>query len=410
MKKTLKKTLLALAALVTITAFSGCKKDGGKANCELAEQEIPAAYAMCSKAYFEIPPTNAANGKTFNYTKFMALLEDSLSGIGGYQICLTEGGFTKFAASKGFARGPKECPPMNLTTCHRMNAASVTKMFTAAATLKLLYAQGLDEDDSIGPFIPASWNAPVGVRNLTFKQMFSHRSGMHMNSTNSDFDNTLSYAGLRTFVQAGVNSDSIGLQRYRNANVALMRILIPQIWKGAPGCPADLLAAGEIDDNESQKYYEQAIKTLIFSPVGVDAELDGTNLDEYKALYYVLDSNATGHAEGNWKNKAGGGGWFINANDMCNVINGIFYGPIVSNNIATAMTSNFMGIWNTFNTPDGTFFGHGGDISTGSYEMHSMLVFNPSNGIAIAININSKPKTAGGLTSTVQQAYIGAWE
>jgi len=403
--------IVVFAAFVSTCTISSCKKESvGCESGDTAPTELPAYLQNCGSAYFEIPPTNPTNGKQFNYIKFEKALKDSLPAVGGVQYAVMKNGFTYLTGSSGFAREKGACPVLSLTNCNKMNIASVTKMFTVACALRLLYSQGLDETATLGQFLPPSWNVPATMANLTFIQMFRHRSGLHPFTVNSDFDNTLSYAGLRTLAKNGPATDSIGIQNYRNANAAMMRIIIPQLWKGVAGCPPELLNAGEITDALSQKYYEAAIRQFVLTPVGAEGELDGSDFAEFETLNYSV-TGGTGFSAGNWSNKAGGGGWYMTAHDMAKVITGIFDGTIVSNTVATKMVSQNMGFWNYLAVTDGTLAGHGGDIGSGSAEWHSMLVYNTANGIALAVNINTgKLPAGGGLSTVVQNAYNKAWE
>jgi CubicO group peptidase (beta-lactamase class C family) len=404
-------SIVLIAAICTVTA---CKKQ--KATCKYNEDIIsgasylPAYIAGCSEvAYFEVPPTNPANGKSFNYTKFENAIRDSLIGYGGYQIAVLQGSFPMFVKSAGMAREAKECPKLELGNCNKMNIASVTKMMTAATTLKLLDLQGLDETATVGQFLPTSWNVPAGMANLTFQQMLSHRTGLHQYTKNSDFSNTLSYEGLRTLAKTGPNPDSISFRFYRNANVAMMRIIIPALWKNVAGCPAELQSAGEITDALSQKYYEQAVRQFVLTPVGATGELDAGTLDDFQTLYYS-SNGSKGYSSGNWKGITGGGGWNMSAVDMARVADGIFDGSIVSSTIATNMINKVMGVWNYLPVTDGTLVGHGGDISGSEGEWHNVLLYNQNNRLSIAININSRTVEGGGLYNIIVRAYNLAWE
>lgn len=167
-------------ALFAVCLISSCDKESQSCKYDNVENnELPPFISGCSYgAFFEIPPMDPSNGKEFSYLKFRDLLMDSLTGTGGYQIAVTEGSFAKYQACGGNARETDECPNLALSHCHKMDIASVTKILTSTTTLKLLYDQGLTEEDTIGPFLPPSWNAPADVKALRFRDMLNHRSGM----------------------------------------------------------------------------------------------------------------------------------------------------------------------------------------------------------------------------------------
>jgi len=416
MKKVLGNAVVAAFILVVATV-SSCVKDK---ECKYKRDQgagadyLPAYLSNCTaEAAHEVPPVSPASGKVFSYTKFEQLLLDSLTDVGGYQIAVTENGFPKFLKSAGYARETNECPDLVMTGCNKVNIASVTKILTIATTLKILDDLGMDETDSIGPYLPASWTVPAAVANTTFAALFRHRSGMQ--STNNDFQNTLSYNGLRTFVANGPIPANVGTFNYLNANVALMRIVIPELWKGLASCPAALKNAGEITDALSQTYYERAVKEFVLNKVNAEGELDApTALGDFETLYYTPTSSEGGASAGNWKNICGGGGWNMTANDLAKVMEGIFNGTIVSSVVLTQMQNLGMGLLNQITVTDGTLFGHSGDVSfSGGKEYHSIALYNPNNGLAIAVNINcgfKDPNNGGWLGWIVQRAYNGAWE
>jgi len=414
MNRLMNLTSLGIILLSFLFLCNACKTDK---SCQyddngsgLGNSYLPDYILDCVSVNLANAPSNSASGQSFNYSLFKQALFDSLpSSYGGVQYAVMQDGILHLSDANGEARGFGECPQMDLTACNKMNIASVTKMMTAAATLKLLEEMNMDETAAIGPYLPSSWGVPAAMANLTFQQMLSHRSGLHEFTANNSFDTTLSYEGLKTLAQNGPNVDSIGLRRYRNANAAMMRIIIPQLWKNVASCPIDLKNTQIIDDATSQKYYDRAIKEFIFDPVGADGELDATNLGDFETLYYDAGIE-NGRSTGNWKNKTGGGGWNMTAEDMARVEHGIFDGTIVSTDIADAMRSKAMGIWNFITVDDGSLIGHGGDINYGDAELHNLLVHNRNSNMTIAVNINMNTLNGGGLYLIVQNAYNSAWE
>lgn len=405
--------LLLTAVLFTV---AGCKKN--PVECQYDDSgtggwgEWPAYIKFCTSVDFETPITDVSSGKTFNHDKFIAALNDSLLNIGGVQYAVLQGGFVYLNGASGVARSEGSCPEGALTPCNKMNIASCTKLMTAACVMKMLYDQGLDENDSIGPFLPVNWQCPTAMRSLRFQDLLRHRSGLHQFTANSNFDVTLSFNGLQTLAQTGPNTDSIGFARYRNANYALMRIIIPALWKNLPSCPNALSNADTITDLISQQYYDEAIRQFVLNPVGAEGELDAAAMGDFETLYYLPGGGGSSGA-GNWKNKAGGGGWNMTALDMAKVINGIYNGVIVSSTVRDAMLNNNIGFWNTLTVNDGQLRGHGGDIagSPPPQEMHSLMVHHTTQNISIAVNINTGTINSGqGLYNIVRNAYDQAWE
>jgi D-alanyl-D-alanine carboxypeptidase len=410
MKLFVKHRSMAIA-FIAMLFIASCEKepitcqydDGGTGSLE----GFPSYLVNCVATDFETPITNPVNGQKFNHQKFVLALNDSLLNLGGVQYAIMQNGFVYLNGANGMARASNSCPEVQLTACNKMNIASCTKLITSACVMKMLYEQGLDENDTIGPFLPTSWNCPAAMRSLRFQDLLRHRSGLHPFTENADFDQTLSYNGLKTLAETGPDTDSIGFSVYRNANYALMRIMMPALWKNLASCPQALLDADNITDEISQQYYDEAIRQFVFSPVGADGELDAAAMGDFETLYYRGSSS---NGAGNWKNKAGGGGWNMTALDMAKIINGIFNGTVVSSTVRDAMLNNNLGFWNTLTVTDGQLRGHGGDITGLTLEMHSLMVYHTTLNIAIAVNINSGTINGQGLYNIVQNAYNQAWE
>ncbi len=92
--------------------------------------------------------------------------------IPGLSVAVMQGDQLLFSKGLGYANLEHQIP---VTTKSIFQIASITKVFTAIATLKL-YEQGkIDLDDSIGqylPYLPEHWHA------ITIRQLLNHTSGI----------------------------------------------------------------------------------------------------------------------------------------------------------------------------------------------------------------------------------------
>lgn len=366
--------------------------------------------------------TDAAAGKTFNLNKFDKMLADSLVGFVGYQYTIGVGTQIARTGTDGQAMTFEECTALAMGSCLKMNIASQTKTITAAATMKLLEANVLNPDVAkVADYLPSDWTFTAWSRNLTFTQMMTHRSAML--SPNSDFDNTLSFSALKDYM-AQDGQDSIkNVFRYRNANYALMRIVIPRLWQMLPDAPAELKSATEIDDKTSQTYYEKYIQDKFFAPAGiVGATLNFTDKDK-DVLFYNSGLEEKGvDFDYDWRNITGGGGWYMSSNDLVKFMiaiqtNDAILSPQARDWMENPVTGNGfeIGYISESTVTGGQAYGHGGDLGTSldpakSKEMHGMLMKFPNN-IFVAIMVNSNfPPNSTGLFSKTVNSYQACWE
>lgn len=429
MKQMDARNIISKFIVVTIVVGAcfalSCKEDTVGGDCPREDNGSGSGvqtFVDCTPAVLGSDPSGAAGG-IFNTTAFLDMIEDSLDGVLGYQIAVGWNGSIVGTRSFGTARSTEDCI-LDFNQCNRMNGASIAKNLTAAATLKLLEANNLTVDSLVAPHLPASWDPTTYAKALSFRHFLAHRSALP--SANNNFGTTLSYSGLQTFVQSTELDEEINdpadpdqnTYVYKNANFALMRIVIPQLWKNLPDAPQELKDAVEITDELSKKYYEQYIKTKLLAPSGVnEATLNMDGNDEATLYYDFAASEAGTGYTFDWRGIAGGGGWWISARDLVKYMQGI------QNNDAILSPANRtlmyghptlgwrFGFNRSIDTSRGTGQGHGGSI--GSY-LSGVLFHMPEN-ISICIMANSDHPTQPNYGNNMLQSWIGncydaAWE
>jgi len=230
----------------------------------------------------------------------------------GWAYTISQKGNLKKSDAFGKARTSVD-GEMDFTENKEINVASVTKFYTAIAVMQLLEANNLTIEDKIADWIPNSWNKGQGVNNLSFKDLLKHESGLQ--STNNNFDTTLSYQGLKDCIETGVVNPKT--RNYLNVNFALYRVLIPSLWSNLQGSPAI-----DIENDANTQfmyllYMQQNIFDRLSLPlVGCFPEDRNTS-----TLYYnANDGNSNnGQYYESWNNKSGGGGYFMSTIEMSKV-------------------------------------------------------------------------------------------
>jgi CubicO group peptidase (beta-lactamase class C family) len=280
--KQIKTVFMAVAAIVIISNITACKKD-----------------------------TIKSNDKVFSVAKFKANLKTQLgTGIVGYAVAINKDG--QFVDSINFGSATINASsgsntPMTINTT--MNIASVTKTITAIAAIKLLNEKGISVDSSIGQYLPNYFNANVNVRNVTFRELLTHSSGLRQGTTS--YDSIRATCGR---VLGGSKNRS-----YSNINFALFRILLPFINNVAT-LQAQANAAS-INNNTAafetslSQQYLSIIQDKVFTPAGIsNATCNNANVAGTQSSVFSegATTNTIANA-GNWTELSGGGGYYLTA-------------------------------------------------------------------------------------------------
>jgi CubicO group peptidase (beta-lactamase class C family) len=242
------------------------------------------------------------------------------------------GQYPKFE-SNGFARSSAELKAQQFTSRTKITVASVSKMVTAIAAVRILRLNGVSLDAAIGPFLPGNWTVSNFVRNITFSQLLSHTSGI------KDYGNTSNdYADLQRIFTQPVNSNTATMCQppeinvplgsginpnnntpcYSNYNFAIFRLLLPRV------------AGFAEDPNENTRpqtlaaQYVRLVQQNVFEPVGQqDVECrpptQGAGASDY-SFAYLYPGSKMGH---DWKDNtlnAGGAGWYLSVEDITKVL------------------------------------------------------------------------------------------
>lgn len=327
----------------------------------------------------------------------------------GWAYSISQNGVLRKAKPFGDARTAAD-GRMDFATTKKINVASVSKFYTAIAVMQLLEANNLTIDDKIESYLPpAWWQKGPGVNNLTFRELLTHTSGLQ--STNTDFSNTLSYAGIKTCIETGVvNSKE---RNYLNVNFALFRILIPSLWNNLPGSPGvDLNSA-----NSTQFVYQAYMEQKVFQPIGlnnIDCVPEGRTVS---TLYYNVNNQNSGSGlyYGDWTAISGGGGFFMTTIEMA-AVNASFEHTeaLLSKAQRDIMKENRIGMDPGIESMElhGKYYGKNGSIVNGGQGVLIQIEMFPLNGIDCVVVMNTQGVTFknSSLKRTIYEAYNDSWE
>jgi CubicO group peptidase (beta-lactamase class C family) len=234
------------------------------------------------------------------------------------------------AYSNGYARTGADAPARLFLPSTRIPVASVSKLITALAAIRVLKKNNVGLDTGIGGHLPGDWTLDPSVANITFRQLLQHRSGIKDYGNNSQ-----DYATLKKFFTQTVDTtkntmcqpasvvdpaDPINPSNtstcYSNYNFSIFRVLLPWI-------------DGFVDDppNRAVKLaarYVKLVQTHVFEPVGatgVDTKppATGPQADAY-AFSYQYPGTSPGHDWGDNTLGAGAAGWYLAIDDIDKVL------------------------------------------------------------------------------------------
>lgn len=255
--------------------------------------------------------TIKSNEKVFSLAKFKSNLSTQLgTDIIGYAVAINYDG--QFVDSLNFgsaALNPSggNNPPMTINTT--MNIASVSKTITAIAAIQLLNEKGISVDSTIGAYLPNYFGSNVNVRNITFRELLTHTSGLRQGVTSYD-----SIRATCARVLGGSKTRS-----YSNINFALFRILLPFINNVATlqtqaNAAANSNSTTAFEAMLSQQYLT-IIRDRVFTPAGIsNATCDNASIIGTQSSIFSEGPNINIiNTAGDWTELSGGGGYYLTA-------------------------------------------------------------------------------------------------
>ena len=256
-----------------------------------------------SKKIFDNTITNSG-GQVFNLDVFATKLDSILS------INSIKHGFVIYHAlyqtskAGGLKRTAADPPQTNFALTDRFNPASVTKVITATAVLKIMDRKHYSLDTTIAAFLPSTWTIDPSIQKITFRLLLQHRSGIVDSLAPSD-----SYAGLKQYIQTGVHPNDVGKWLYSNYGFDLCRILIPYL-NGYHDNPSSNI------DVETYAAFEKYMQDSIFTPLNIQNVSYAPAINGQTLFYMYPPGNSNGTDFRNTSPGPGSAGVQLSLNEL----------------------------------------------------------------------------------------------
>lgn len=286
----------------------------------------PAGTAYGPVTTFQMKPTVAM--------LLAGVLDDSLRGRNiGYGFVIFENDVLKASGQGGLksravdAEGEK---PFTIDT--KMHIASMSKTIAAMAFVQLAAQKGLKTTDKIAPYLPPSWPKGDNIDQITFRDLFNHRSGiigLADNCRNGAFSENI-YPGLKQLIGKGVIVANRGQYCYQNANVGLFRVLIPALT-GYSFTGNDVT-----DDQQTWDLYQAYVQKNVFEKVGLTGVIPVYPAGDPTYTYDYPYSGRKGWNPGGFTQTLGAYGWYLTPREA-----GTLYASVLSSPSETVLPTAY---------------------------------------------------------------------
>jgi CubicO group peptidase (beta-lactamase class C family) len=321
-----------------------------------------------------------------------------------YSYVIARDGTLRRSGASGFARRPADG---NLAQGidRRMIVFSLSKLLTTVAALQLIEARGLTIDSTIGPWLPAGWNAPAAVNALRFRDLLSHRSGLR--SSQSAPEETQSWNGMRDSVANGTPLPPS--YTYQNLNFALFQVIIPALWAGQPGGPSAGITLTEASASFWYRYY---VLTRLLEPAGI-ADVDCIYEDRATATRLYGVGVADGLDPDDRTLWCASGGWYLSSAEYARFMAYLRHtSTLLSPAQRQLMDQAHLG-WDGASpgsTSHGTYYTKNGSRSAASGTVGGLTQVSvfPATGVEVVLFTNTRAPNESSLNAMIRNAYEAA--
>ena len=212
-------------------------------------------------------------------------------------------GLASVSHASGKKRTAADPPEQDFTVDHRYNPASVTKTITAVTLLQLLAKRGVSIEDKIWPFLPPDWNVHSSFKQINFRQVLSHHSGIVHDVWAAD------YGAVKTVMENGISLSDTANRLYLNVNYSICRILIAYLDGYGPDSAAD----------QSQGTTQRFIRCLqrnIFDRINIQSVSFKPAVSAPALFYPWPAGTAHGTDMGDWTLTGGSAGVQLSTNEL----------------------------------------------------------------------------------------------
>jgi D-alanyl-D-alanine carboxypeptidase len=323
------------------------------------------------------PAFAADNGSSYatQLGRIQALLdarsaEGTLSGV----VLVAVGGSAIYKKAFGWSDAELGAP---MKTSDVFRIASVTKLITAAAALRLIDRRAMTLDTSVCGFVV---HCPIPWKSVTLGELLDHSSGIPdlfesvaaapVNETIPAIDKAISLAPATGLALTGVPGEQIAYSNF------------------------DYMLVGYAIERESRMPWIQAIETMVTRPLGMEST-------QYDDPWELVPKRVRGYTLGaQWDlrnapykddSAYAAGGLLTTADDLLAFTNAVMAGPFMSDKLrALMLTPNSGGFgmgWQVARFWDQPVYDHSG--GTDGFTSH--LAYYPKVGVTIIVlsNIDS---------------------
>lgn len=316
--------------------------------------------------------------------------------VNGYALVIKKGNATQ-AWKKGWAIRPVDVAGgQAMTLGTRSFIASVTKTITAVATLQLLEANNLPVTEKISSWLPNDWVKGPGIGQLTFRDLMQHKSGFRQifdslsDAQKENWGND--WDGLKWIVENGAIPGSA--RKYKNANFALLRVIMPELWKASGADDADFAFNTKGNNGFLYVWY---VTNHIFNPSGIDVGASCTASQYYQPQARGYDANDASESgvmsETSWANCGGDVGLRLSARDLARFMVHLDNGTLLSPAWRFVMDYYRLGWETKSNTNSNGRKGkwwHGGVWNKSSNRGYRACIMKYPENVVAALVINSR--------------------
>ena len=314
------------------------------------------------------PAKVEATGLSFDRTKMVRSIIDRMdaAGVVGYSWAIAFNGQLVDAGASGDARTPAETDPRAMTAETRMVSASLAKPLCGVAVMKLIEDGQISLTDPAYSLIEDTFpDAHVTVAQVNIRDLLTHRSGFNGPGALSQFEGTL---GDPLQFLPGTN------ERYENWNYWFLAHVVEAVTGGS---------------------YVDYVTENILAPMGlgnVTPQVD----DDAPCLYYANGSLSGGTTWNDFiSTQLGAYGWFASAIDWARFLVHFRFDTVLSNASRSTMLNwpqTYFGFRHYRGQERGSYYGHGGDFTSGGREFHGgMMAFPDHIDAALLTNSAEEP-------------------
>ena len=390
------------------------------------------ASALAISTHASAAPVKSGDPAAFDAKRFGQKLDAALdTATGGYAWSIAQDGKLVASGGDGYARTPGD-GDIKHGPDQRQNIASVSKIVTTVAVLQLLRRMGKNEDTKIATYLPPGWVAGPNVDTMTFAHLLNHRSGFPVPNFNSEA--WLGYDAMRAMALAGTTAAAPvpappARIDYRNANFALLRVLMSQmyaqLYAQTKQKPEQLARAMQpqlgdmVPIQQFQTYLKQMnnyvytglVQKYVFDPIGVKGALC-QDMTPKATLYYDAQQTIKGErssGNNNWTAFCGSGCWYLSANDLVRLMTYLRHTEVLlPAPWRDKMVAKLFGLYSSTGA-HGEYFSHDGVVGSGDKGGIYACAMRFSTNVEAAVVINSIMPDKLFACAVLQKAFDDAW-